>query len=436
MMTLRRTIGLMGLLLVLALPSLAQEGLIASVTGDVSLRVGAGTQWRRVAILPVGTTVALDGRNDDGTWVRGITQNGQVGWMASQFLSISPDQALSLPTMAREAPITVSAPPGGSAPAVAGNPAPVTSRASLSSFSYGGHVANLSEETFNYMRRAGMSWAKVQIKYQRGASPDGVRGIIDTMKGAGFRAFLGVVGEPQAVTEGGYFEDYANYVAGLAALGADAIEVWNEPNIDREWASGSISGAFYTQLLAQAYNAIKRANPATLVISGAPAPTGFFGGCSPAGCDDLPFIQQMAAAGATNYMDCVGMHYNEGIVAPDRRSGDPRVPQFYTRYFPTMVDTYWQAFGGRKPLCFTELGYVTPEGFGFISSGFSWGANTTVAQQAAWLKSAKNISRSGNRVRMMIVWNVDFKRYDDDPMAGYAIVRPDGSCPACDALGR
>jgi len=34
----------------------------------------------------------------------------------------------------------------------------------------------------------------------------------------------------------------------------------------------------------------------------------------------------------------------------------------------------------------------------------------------------------------MIIWNVDFTRYDDDPMAGYAIIRPGGACPACDAL--
>jgi hypothetical protein len=34
----------------------------------------------------------------------------------------------------------------------------------------------------------------------------------------------------------------------------------------------------------------------------------------------------------------------------------------------------------------------------------------------------------------VIVWNVDFSGYGDDPSAGYAIVRPGGSCPACDTL--
>jgi hypothetical protein len=35
---------------------------------------------------------------------------------------------------------------------------------------------------------------------------------------------------------------------------------------------------------------------------------------------------------------------------------------------------------------------------------------------------------------MMIVFNVDFTLYGDDPQAGYAIIRPGGSCPACETL--
>ena len=34
----------------------------------------------------------------------------------------------------------------------------------------------------------------------------------------------------------------------------------------------------------------------------------------------------------------------------------------------------------------------------------------------------------------MIVFNVDFTVYGDDPQAGFAIIRPGGACPACDSL--
>lgn len=36
---------------------------------------------------------------------------------------------------------------------------------------------------------------------------------------------------------------------------------------------------------------------------------------------------------------------------------------------------------------------------------------------------------------MIIVWNLDATQYDADPMAGYAIIRKDGSCIACASLG-
>lgn len=434
--------GVLLFLLITVWQVVGQEGLLASTTQNAQLRVGAGTQWRRVAILPAGTAIALDGRNDDGTWVRGITADGKIGWVATQLVSISPEQALSLPTQLREAPITVTPPPGGvavSAPPTGGNQppivAPLPSGASLSSFGYGGHVSGVNDSTLNYMRQAGMTWVKVQVIYRMGYTADGVAGTINAIRGAGFRVLLGVVGANEEVMRDDYADAYAGYVAGLAGLGADAIEVWNEPNLDHQWPAGQINPQAYVNLLAKSYNAIKSVNPNTIVISAAPAPTGFFGGCSGAGCDDLPFINAMVTLGATNYMDCVGVHYNEGILPPTATSGDPRAP-YYTRYYPLMVDTYWRAFGGKKPLCFTELGYLTPEGYPPLPGGFAWASNVTVAQQASWLDSAIQLARTGGKVKMVIVWNVNFTTYGNDPQAGYAIIRPDGSCPACDALSR
>lgn len=124
------------------------------------------------------------------------------------------------------------------------------------------------------MHIAGMSWVKYQVRYNQGDDPNPVAGIINDAHAKGFRVLLGVVGHPYQLNNGGYFESYAAYVGGLAALGADAIEVWNEPNLDREWPNGQLDPAWYTQLLAQSYNAIKSRNGNTYVISAALAPTG------------------------------------------------------------------------------------------------------------------------------------------------------------------
>ncbi len=208
----------------------------------------------------------------------------------------------------------------------------------------------------------------------------------------------------------------------------------NEPNIDREWNAGQINGANYTRLLQSAYNAIKSRNPNVMVISGAPAPTGFFGaaGCGSGGCNDDVFMQQMAGAGAAQYMDCVGIHYNEGIVPPAQNSGDPR-SEYPTRYLSGMINRTVAAFGS-EPICFTELGYLSPEGYGGLPPAFGWAANTSAQQHAQWLGDAARMARQSGRVSLLIVWNVDFPFWGEDPSGGYAIIRPGGGCPACGLL--
>ncbi|MBZ0284032.1 MAG: hypothetical protein K8L97_25050 [Anaerolineae bacterium] len=310
------------------------------------------------------------------------------------------------------------------------SPTPVTTDV----FEVGGHVFGFTSPAL--MRDAGMTWVKFQVIYNRGDDPDSIKTLIDQAQAANFKVLLSVKGVPSEMSASSYNSDYAMFLGSIAAFKPDAIEVWNEANIDREWPTGQISGGNYTNLLKLAYAAIKAANADTLVISGAPAPTGFFSGkCTPDGCDDNIFLQQMVAAGAVNFMDCTGIHYNEGILPPDVRSGDPREnSSHYSRYFPAMLDLYTQAFPS-KPLCFTEIGYLSPEGYDDLPPGFEWAANTTVQKQADWLGMAAQSARQSHRVRLLIIWNVDATEYGVDPLAGYAIVRPGGVCPACTTLG-
>ena len=91
-------------------------------------------------------------------------------------------------------------------------------------------------------------------------------------------------------------------------------------------------------------------------------------------------------------------------------------------------------FGG-KPGCYTELGYLTPQGYGALPAGFAWAKDTTVAQQAQWLAEAASKAAASGKVRLMIVFNMDFVLFSgSDPQAGYAMIRPDGTCPACSSM--
>ncbi|MDE2777605.1 MAG: hypothetical protein OXI77_16890 [Chloroflexota bacterium] len=329
-------------------------------------------------------------------------------------------------------PVVVLAPPTEASTPAAPRLAAVAPPPGSISIELGGHVHEPNAgRTISAMRQAGMTWMKIQSRFYHHSHPE-IGGTIASAHSNGFKILVGTVGNPEELAQGGqgYIDAYTDWLARVAAQGADAIEVWNEPNLDREWPRGQISGVDYAQMLRLAYQKIKRANGNTMVISAAPAPTGAQvpGRVMP----DNTWMRQMVEGGGLDYLDCVGVHYNEGIVPPDQTSGDPRGDNYYTRYFYGMLNGYISIT--RRPICFTELGYLTSDGLPALPPFFSWARDVTVHQQSAWLAQAAALASQSGQVRLLIVWNVDFTHYGTDPQAGFAIIRPDGSCPACQAL--
>ncbi|MEP7288507.1 MAG: hypothetical protein ABI947_22370 [Chloroflexota bacterium] len=404
-------------------------------TSLLRIRVSPARNAEIVATVPKGTAITLTGRNQSITWVFGKADTGATGWMSLPYLALR--KTLNARTLPVLDPNTTAAGGGAAPAAAAGEPttsapeAPVVSGSISGSFELGGQVSGLDGNAVSAMKRAGMHWAKFQV----GVGDNSGAAFIQQAHANGFKALLSVKGDKNSVLNPGYFNQYAGYVGTLAGQGADAIEVWNEANLDREWPNGQISPVTYTNLLATAYNAIKKNNRNTIVIIGAPSPTGGApGGKSAAFWNDDVFYAGLGAAGAGRYADCVGVHYNEGIVSPSQNSGG--WISYPTNYFSPMLARALAAFPGKKA-CFTELGYVTSEGYPSLPANFGWAKNVTVAQQAAWLAQAAVKASASGRVRMMIVWNVNFNYYSaDDPQGGYGIIRPNGSCPACDTLGR
>ncbi len=404
----------------------------AVVNTGANVRTGPGLGYGTIAGgLQAGSRISLLGRSADSAWYNILMPDGETeGWIFATLVTVNANvNVANLPVV--EAPPLVATNPGdgGGSPA----PAPVVPPISNTGFELGGQSFGAP---YGMMSYAGMTWVKRQIKWSPGLGADAATGMIAEAHNAGFKILLSIPGQvyPSQLPDFGAYTEFLRAVASLPDP-PDAIEIWNEMNIDAEWPPGQISASSYVNnMLAPAYNAIKGANSRIMVVSGAPAPTGFFGGgCGTNGCDDAPYMQAMAAAGGASYMDCIGIHYNEGIISPNQTSGDPR-SDHYTRYFWGMLNAYWNAFGGSRPLCFTELGYLTPEGYGGLPSNFAWAQNTTVAQQAQWLAEAASLSASSGKVRMMIVWNVDSTTWGNDPQAGYAIIRPGGGCPACESL--
>ncbi len=235
------------------------------------------------------------------------------------------------------------------------------------------------------------------------------------------------------------YDGYIVFLRRVADAQPEAIEVWNEMNLNTQWPAGQIDpSAYVTKMLAPAYSAIKEISPTTVVISGALASTGVNDSVKVVS-DDV-YVRGMVRAGAPQYADCMGFHYNAGATSPRATTGHPADPgaHHYSWYFRPTYDVYARAFSSTRPLCLTELGYLSGEGYPPLPIDWFWAQGTTAAEQADWLSDAVRYARDLGTIRLVIVWNVDFTdtaAQGGDPKGGFAILRPDGTCPACAALG-
>ena len=406
----------------------------AEVTRDANIRVGPGLGYGLVTGgANAGTKVRVIGRSQDNQWFQLVLPSDLEGWIFNTLIQIDDSvniASLPVPTVAPPTQTVAQqpAPAAGNTPAPSGGaPAPVAAANLGGGFELGGQTHSLANPQL--MQSVGMTWVKFQHKWGCGNNPGDVAGRIQQAQANGFKVLLAIPGSPYPSSID--FECYVEFLRGVAALGPDGIEVWNEMNIDFEWPAGQIDPTSYVNnMLAPAYNAIKSTNPNVLVVAGALAPTGFDNGTN--AWSDARYIEGMRAAGAANYMDCMGSHYNAGATSPTVSSGHPTGSGHYSWYFMPTLNLY-ASFG--KPVCITELGYLSGEGWGSLPPNFSWASNTSIGQHAQWLGEAVSMSANDGRVRLLIIFNVDFTLFDGaDPQAGYGMVRKDGSCPSCDTI--
>jgi hypothetical protein len=399
----------------------------AVVNTPANIRQGPGLTYGTIANgLAAGTMVSVIGRNADSSWLNITLPDGATeAWIFASLVTVNSALDLNAVQVVEVAP-----PAGGSGAGSAAPPPIAAPPVTNAGFELGGQTHTLANPTL--MSYAGMTWVKFQHKWSPGDTADAVAGRIQQAQANGFKVLLSIPGAnayPSTID----FNAYIDFLGGVAALGPNAIEIWNEMNIDFEWPAGQIDPTSYVNnMLAPAYNRIKSVNPNVMVISGAPAPTGFDNGTN--AWADNRYMAGVAAAGGANYMDCIGVHHNAGATSPNTAAGHPTGSAHYSWYFLPTLNMYYNAFGGARQVCFTELGYLSGEDFGGVPSRFSWAGGTTVAQHAQWLAEAASLSASSGKVRMLIVFNVDFTVYGDDPQGGYAMIRPGGDCPACEAL--
>lgn len=307
----------------------------------------------------------------------------------------------------------------------------------------------------------GLDWVKMQIQWWLvHPSPDADQwffydGVIDEAANHNLNLMVSVVGSPDwtraAANHIGPPDDYNEYANFLTELinrhpgKIDAIEVWNEQNLDREWQTANgISPEDYVRFLEVAYNAIKAADPNIIVISGALSPTGT--GDWVRWADDFEYLDRALAAGMLNFADCVGAHHNGYNIAPDvafDQAGStaeaatavfrgPFDNPHHSWSFKTTLDTYAQKIQAVDPnmkLCVTEFGWASSEGYDVVPEGFAFAQDNTLEEQATYIVQAFQQMHTSDDVWLAFLFNYDFGNKGsgpgDDPVP-YSIVDLNG----------
>ena len=279
---------------------------------------------------------------------------------------------------------------------------------------------------------------------------------MEQTKQAGIKVMLSVVTAPDWAREPGNQrldevgppadpQDYANFLLTMLYRypgQIHAVEVWNEMNIDREWASiYGLNAQRYVALLTTAYNTIKSVDPGIIVISGALSPTGWNDGV--AAYDDFVYMGMLIDAGMLDVTDCVGAHHNGYNIGPgvpwNQVPNDPTArfrgpfdnPHHSWSFYSTLQGYAQriQQAGSDKKLCVTEFGWPTTEDLQGYPRGFEFANDNTLAEQAEYLDEAIELMDQWGFVWLAFIWNLNY-----GPQAGwdatndnvpYSLIRPE-----------
>ena len=286
---------------------------------------------------------------------------------------------------------------------------------------------------------AGFDWVKQQVRWEELEPELGtvdwscIDRVVDGAEARGLRVLLSVTTSPRWSHSGQdsgppdilpLFGQFCLRMVERYRGRIHAVEVFNEPNLDREWGD-RLDPLAYVTLLEWAYYGIKQIDPNVMVISAGLAPTRWNDWAT--AVDDWEYLHQMASAGAHRFTDCLGMHFNHGTSSP-LEAGEE---------FERQTLNYYDTFTQQVPICITELGFATPDRTGgHLPPGFEWAAQTSAEQQAQWLVDGFQWAKEHpDVVRLIVVWNLNYHTDDpDNPNLPYALWSPGGLMPAYHAL--
>jgi hypothetical protein len=301
-----------------------------------------------------------------------------------------------------------------------------------------------------------VGWVKVQVSWkiyepQQGQYDDYRLNELDQLVAraneAGIKVLLGVAKAPEwsrTTTEmDGPPSDYQTFSSFMTFLAArykgsvHAYELWNEPNLQREWNGAQLSPADTVALIRAGAEGVRATDSGVTLISSAPAPTGINDGIT--AIDDRIFFQGMVIAGIASVVDAVGVHPYGWANPPDSTfaTPDPSIPSHNNHpsfFFADTLQDYRSILdqNGHQtvPLWATEFGWGSYQGLGVEPPpGVEYMAYVSEWQQAQYTLRVYEMANDWPSVGPMILWNLNFGPTFGSAFveSAYSLLRPDGS---------
>ena len=241
----------------------------------------------------------------------------------------------------------------------------------------------------------------------------------------------------------GQFEGFMRTLATRYTGQVAAYELWNEPNLQREWNGTPLSAADFVDLMRRGAAGVRSADPAALIISGAPATTGINDGVN--AIDDRVYFGGMLAAGVAEFVDGAGVHPYGWANPPDARAADATQvssshnnhPSFF---FADTLEEYHELLvaAGAEAITLwpTEFGWGSFEGLvtdtGDPASpppGSEFMADNSEWEQAVYTLRAFELAHGWEWVGPMFLWNLNFTKAlgPEFQEVGYSLLRHDES---------
>ena len=394
-------------------PQNTQKTVAIINTSVLNVRSQPDPNGQLVQTVDQGQQFDVIGRTEAGDWVQIGDAGREIGWVSAEFVTLQTVEIAAQPAKPSQEATPQTQP---AAPQGGGNFLPAT----MTSPDFGAQAflwwrPEIADRDLDLMQEAGFRWVKQAFAWEtiegagKGQFDWSVADrVVTHVNDANLKLLARLSSDPELTNfwaghppqNADHFADFAYAVASRynctpqAAGCIQAFQVWNEPNLAREWGGNRPNPAEYAEFLRKAYAAIKRGNPNAIVISAGMAPTG--DNNAVAMPDDIFYdgMYQAMGGNSSGYFDMLGVH-GAGFAAPpeldpaqaaaDQRYGGYRFFAFrHVEDIRAIMEKYGDS---AKKIVLLEFGWT----YDPVNASYKWhGADAGITDmvQAEYLQRA------------------------------------------------